>query len=191
MNWKLGLDTFGELYHVNTLHAETAAKELLGDLQTFDRFEKNLRMVAASQKLNLMRMLIPDLGHWPYRQITSTLYFFYPNVIMVMGALGVDLFRIFPLEQSPSKSRTIHTWYIDPKVQKHFTDQTMSYEDRNRGFMEVVENEDYVMAESIQVNADHGIQSEIVLGRNEPALQHVRNAHRLGLGRDLLPVEDM
>ena len=176
---------------MNPLHAETAAKEWLGDLQTFDSFEKNLRMVAANQRFNLMRMLIPDLGRWPYKQITSTGYFFFPNVIMAVGAMGVDVSRIFPLEGSPSKSRTIHTWYIDPKVQKYFIDQAMSYEDRNRVFMGIVENEDYVMAKSIQINAERGIQSQIVFGRNEPSLQHIHNAHRLGLGRDLLPVEDM
>ena len=47
------------------------------------------------------------------------------------------------------------------------------------------------MMEDIQVSAERGIQSQIVFGRNEPALQHIHNAHRLGLGRDLLPVEDM
>ena len=47
------------------------------------------------------------------------------------------------------------------------------------------------MAVEIQVNAELGIQSEIVLGRNEGALQHFHNAHRLAVGRDLLPVGDM
>ena len=191
MNWKLGVDSFGELYHINILHAETAAKEVVGELQTFDRFEKNLRMVAANQRLNLMRFLIPDLGRWPYKQITSTTYFLYPNVIMAVGAMGVDLFRIFPLEGSPSKSRTIHTWYIDPKVQKHFIDSGMSYEEGLKRFRDAVEKEDYPMMEDIQINAERGTQSAIVFGRNEPALQHIHNAHRLGLGRDLLPVGDM
>ena len=191
MNWKLAIDSYGELYHINILHAKTAAKELLGDLQTFDSFEKNNRMVAANRKLNLMRMLIPDAGRWPYKQITSTGYFFYPNTIMIVHEFGVEFLRIFPLEDSPSKSRTIHTWYIDAKVQQHFIDHAMPYEDILRRFRDVVETEDYAMAESIQVNAEGGIQSEIVLGRNEAALQHIHNTHRLGLGRDLLPVEDM
>ncbi len=189
MNWKLGLDTFGELYHINTLHAQTAAKEVVGDLQTFDGFGKNLRMVAANQKLNLMRMLMPSVERWPYTQITSTLYFLYPNVILVVGGAGVDLFRIFPLEDSTAKSRTIHAWYVDPKIQKHMADNAMSYEDRLGMSMEVVENEDYAVAQEIQINAERGIQSEIVLGRNEAALQHFRNAHRMGLGHDVLPVE--
>lgn len=191
MNWKLGIHSFGELYHINTLHAKTAAKEVLGNLQTFDSFEKNLRMVAANQRFNLMRMLIPDLDRWPYKQITSTGYFFYPNVIMAVGSMGVDLSRIFPLEGSPSRSRTIHTWYIDPKIQKHFIDSAMSYEVGLEKFREAVEKEDYPMMEDVQVSAERGIQSQIVFGRNEPSLQHIHNAHRLGLGRDLLPVEDM
>ena len=45
--------------------------------------------------------------------------------------------------------------------------------------------------EDIQKNAERGLQSTIVFGRNEPALQHIHNAHRSGLGRDLLPVEDV
>ena len=47
------------------------------------------------------------------------------------------------------------------------------------------------MLAEIQVNAERGIQSEIVLGRNEVSIQHFHNAHRVGLGRDLLRVEDM
>ncbi len=189
MNWKLAIDTFGELYHINILHAKTAAAEIVGDLQTFDGFGKNMRMVAASQKLNMMRLLMPNMENWPYPHLTSTLYFLYPNVVMAIGGAGVDFFRIFPLENSPSKSRTTHTWYVDPKVQKHFTDGAMSYEDRLSKFIEVVETEDYLMAQEIQANAEHGVQSEIFIGRNEPAVQHFRNAFRSGLGRDLLPIE--
>ena len=41
------------------------------------------------------------------------MYFLYPNVVMLVDTFGVDLLRIFPLADSPSKSRT-HTWYIHP-----------------------------------------------------------------------------
>ena len=41
MNWKLGIDSYGELYHLNVLHPETAGKEVLGNLHTFDRFDNN------------------------------------------------------------------------------------------------------------------------------------------------------
>ena len=189
MNWKLGIDFYGEVYHLNVLHEKTIGDELQGNLQTCDIFEKNLRMVSANQKYGLMRFLVPDQSRWPYRQITSTVYFFYPNVIMMVESYGVDLLRIFPLDDSPLSSRTIHTWYIQPKIQQHFIDSGVSYDERFGRFRDVVEQEDYAVGANIQKNAECGIQTEIVLGRNELALQHFHNAHRLGVGRELLPVE--
>lgn len=191
MNWKIGVDSYGEIYHLNVLHTTTLDKEVVGNAQTFDSFDKNLRMVIANEKLNLMRMIMPIREKWPYKQITYTVYFFYPNVIMMVDAFGVDFLRIFPLEKSPSKSRTIHTWYIDPKVEQYFKDHESAYADRLQRFRNVVENEDYAIAEDMQANAERGTQSDIVLGRNEVALQHFHNVHRMGLARDLLPIEDL
>ncbi len=189
MNWKLGIDSYGEIYHLNVLHPDTAAREVHGNVQTFDRFERNLRMVFANRKIDLVRFSMPIQKLWPYKQITSTIYFFYPNVIMMVDTFGVDLMRIFPLGGSPSKSRTIHTWYIDPGVQKHFEEQGMSYEDRLIRFREVVEKQDYAMLEEVQLNAECGIQSEVVFGRNEAALQHFHSVYRSEMGREPLQVE--
>ena len=88
------------------------------------------------------------------------------------------------------KSRTIHTWYVHANVQKHFEPGGMSCEDRMRTFRDAVVAEDYEMGADVQLNADMGIQSEILLGRNEGALQHLHNGRRSAMGRDLLPVED-
>lgn len=191
INWKLGIDSYGEIYHLNILHWDTAAKEVYANAQTFDRFERNLRMVFANRKIDLMRLSMPIQSRWPYKQITSTVYFFFPNVIMMMDAFGVDLMRIFPLGGSPSRSRTIHTWYIDPRIRKHFEAQGMSYEDRLVRFRDVVEKQDYAMLEEVQLNAERGIQSEVVFGRNEAALQHFHNVCRSETGRELLQVEDV
>ncbi len=135
------------------LHRDTAAKEVHANVQTFDKFERNLRRVFANREINLM--------------------------------------RIFPLGGSPSQSRTVHTWYIDPKIQKHFEEHGMSYEDRLARFRDVVENQDYAMLEEVQLNAERGIQSKVVSGRNEAALQHFHNVYRSETGREQLQVEDM
>lgn len=190
-NWKMAVDTFAENYHVNILHAETVGKEMKAYLQTCDIFKNNLRFVYPNHKLDLMRFLTPDTKRWPYQQIASTLYYLYPNVIMVVDSFGVDLVRIFPREASPSKSRTVHTWYVSPKVQPHLKEAGYSYEERASRFGEVIVNEDYETIANIQLNAERGTQSEMLLGRNEAALQHIHNTLRLGVGRDLLPVEDM
>ena len=188
MNWKLVIDSYGEIYHLNVLHKESIGDAVIGNAQTLATFEKNLRMVVANQKFNLLRMLLPYPDRWPYKQVTQTIYFLYPNVIMMIDSFGIDFLRIFPLNDSPSHSRTIHTWYIDPKVQKQFQDQGLSHEDKLKLFRESVEQEDYVMGADIQKNAELKIQEEIVLGRNEESLQHFHNAHRLGLGREQLQV---
>ena len=188
-NWKIAVDTYGENYHLNILHAQSVGKEVKANLQTCDRFGKNLRLVYPNQKFDLMRFLVSDPGRWPYKQITSTLYFIYPNVIMIVDAFGIDLLRIFPGQNSPSNSRTIHTWYIDPKVQPHIEKLGISYEERITRFRDIVVNEDYGAAANIQCNSEAGIQSEILLGRNEEALQHIHNTHRSALGRDLLQIE--
>ena len=44
------------------------------------------------------------------------------------------------------------------------------------------------MLQEVQLNAECGIQSEVVLGRNEVALQHFHNVYRSETGREPLPV---
>ena len=189
-NWKMAIDTFAENYHVNVLHAETVGKEMKANLQTCDIFKNNARFVYPNQKLDLMRFLSVDTERWPYPQIVSTLYYLYPNVIMVVDTFGVDLVRIFPLEGSPSNSRTVHTWYVSPKVEPHLKEIGYSYEERVSRFRDVIVNEDYETIAKIQMNAERGIQSEILLGRNEAVVQHIHNTLRSGVGLDLLPVEE-
>jgi len=189
-NWKMAIDTFAENYHVNILHAETVGKEMKANLQTCDVFKNNVRFVYPNQKLDLMRFLSVDMKRWPYPQIASTLYFLYPNVIMVLDTFGVDVVRIFPLEDSPSKSRTVHTWYVSPKVEPHLKELGYSYEERVSRFRDVIVNEDYETIANIQLNAERGIQPEMLLGRNEAAVQHIHNTLRSGVGRDLLPLEE-
>ena len=189
-NWKMAIDTFAENYHVSILHAETVGKEMKANVQTCDVFNRNVRFVYPNQKLDLMRFLSVDMDRWPYPQIASTLYYLYPNVVMVVDTFGVDLVRIFPLEDSPSKSRTVHTWYVSPQMEPRLKEAGYSYEERVSRFRDVIVDEDYETISKIQLNAERGFPSEWLLGRNEVALHHIHNALRSGLGRDLLPVEE-
>ena len=190
-NWKMAIDTFAENYHVNILHAESVGKEMKANVQTCDIFKNNVRFVYPNRKLDLMRFLAPDAKRWPYPQIVTTLYYLYPNVILMADSFGVDLLRFFPLEDSPSKSRTVHTWYVDPKVQPRLEEAGYSYDERASRFGEVIVDEDYETIAKIQLNAERGAQSEWLLGRNEAVLQHIHNTLRSGVGRDLLPVGEI
>jgi phenylpropionate dioxygenase-like ring-hydroxylating dioxygenase large terminal subunit len=189
VNWKLAVDTFGENYHFDVLHRETLANDIRGNLQTHDTFGPNYRMVFAYNRFPEVAKAVPDPKQWPFRVMTLSVYFIYPNTIFLVDPYAVDVLRIFPDAEDPAKSTTAHSYYVLPEVKAHFEDPAhpeRSYEDRFEGFNHVIVNEDYRMAESTQRCADAGIQSHILFGRNEPALLHYHNAHRRGLGRPLL-----
>ena len=189
INWKLAIDTFGENYHFDVLHRETLSRDIRGNLQTHDTFGPNYRMVFAYNRFPEIAKAVPDGNQWPFRLMTLSVYFVYPNTIFLVDPYAVDVLRIFPDTEDPAKSTTAHSYYVLPEAKAHFDDPAhpeRSYEDRFRDFNHVIVNEDYRMAESTQRCADAGIQSHILFGRNEPALLHYHNAHRRGLGRPLL-----
>ena len=184
-NWKLAVDTFGENYHFDVLHRKTLANEIRGNLQTHDIFGRNYRMVfALIQRFEELGAAQPNLNEWPFRAMTLSVYFIYPNTIFLVDAGAVDVVRIFPDGDSPRRSRTAHSYYLTEKARPHFAGHR--FEERFEGFNAVVQREDYQMAATTQRSADAGIQAEVLFGRNEPALLHYHNMHRQGLGRPLL-----
>ena len=191
INWKLAIDTFGENYHFDVLHRESLSKDIRGNLQTHDTFGANYRMVFAYNHFPEIAQAVPDPNEWPFRMMTLSVYFIYPNTIFLVDPHAVDILRIFPDTEDPAKSTTAHSYYVLPEVKAYFEDPEhpeRRYEDRFENFNHIIVNEDYKMAESTQRCAVAGIQSHVLFGRNEPALLHYHNAHRRGLGRPLLEV---
>ena len=193
VNWKLAVDTFGENYHFDVLHRESLAPEIRGNLQTHDTYGLNYRMVFASVRaFEDPRAKEETIESWPFRHMTLSVYFVYPNTIFLVDGAAVDVLRIFPVGDDPRRSITAHSFYVPPEVKVYFEDPEhpeRRYEDRFEGFNGVVANEDYKMAESTQRCAEAGIQTHVLFGRNEPGLLHYHNAHRQGLGRPLLKAE--
>ena len=192
-NWKLALDTFGENYHFDVLHRDSLAKDIRGNLQTHDVFGRNYRMVFAQTRgFEEFGRAFATLREWPFRLATLSVYFIYPNAILLVDPYAVDVLRMFPDGDDPRRSRTAHSFYVPPNVKAYYEDPEFperDYAERFAGFNHVVQREDYAMAESVQRTANAGIQRHVLFGRNEPALLHYHNAHRQGLGRPLLAPE--
>ncbi len=188
-NWKLAIDTFGENYHFDVLHRDSLAPEIKGNLQTHDVFGLNYRMVFARKNLLEAFEAIPRLEDMPFKHVTLSVYFIYPNTIFLIDQYAVDVLRIFPEGDSTSKSNTFHTWYVVPEAKHYFEEPEHSYEERFTGFNSVIVNEDYLVASTSQSGAESEAYSHVIFGRNEPALHHYHNAHRKGLNRELLEPE--
>lgn len=188
-NWKLAIDTFGENYHFDVLHRDSLATEIKGNLQTHDIYGLNYRMVFAKKNFQEAYESVSSLQDLPFRHVTLCVYFIYPNTIFLVDHFAVDVLRIFPAENSPKKSNTFHSWYVFQDAKYYFEEDEHSYEERFPGFNSVIVNEDYYVASQSQDGAQSELYSHVVFGRNEPALHHYHNAHRIGLGRDQLELE--
>ena len=189
-NWKLAIDTFGENYHFDVLHRETLAPSIKGNLQTHDIFGMNYRMVFAHQHWDKVVEKVPNEADWPFWFMTLTVYFIYPNTILLMDIGGCDVLRMHPIGDQVDRSRTYHSWYLSPRTLERVetTNEPVDVEERLTGFNSIIRNEDYHIAESSQRSANTGVVSHILFGRNEPALHHYHNVHRRGLNRPELPV---
>ena len=106
----------------------------------------------------------------------------YPNVIFLVDPAGVDILRMYPDNNSPSMSRTHHSYYMNPDFEEEARRSNEPVESRFPGFNKIIVDEDYLVAASTQANALSGAQSHYLFGRNEPALHHYHNTHRRGLG---------
>ncbi len=186
INWKLAVDTFGENYHFEFLHRNSLAEFVHGNLQTSDHYGRNYRMVFATKNIEQL----PDLpqDEWNFRRMALTVYFIYPNVIAVVGQFYLDLFRIVPDLDDPTKSVTYQSSYVDPDnppIGPVFGDMQHRTERLNA----VLRDEDYATAATCQRGALSGAQTHVTFGRNEPALHHYHNTFREALGLELLPLE--
>ena len=96
-NWKYGLDTFFETYHLNSLHYETF-KGLFSPICVFDTFGPHHRYTFAP--LNIEQWPGMDAQDWPLDTIPLQ-YFLFPNTIVSVGStsrtgLTVNIHQIFP-----------------------------------------------------------------------------------------------
>lgn len=186
-NWKLILDTFGEVYHVDSLHRDTLANEVCGNAFTFDVFGRNCRMVLAyANAFELARYAVDAIEEWPFRDMTLSIYIFFPNTVLMMNPYFIDLLRVFPHECDPGRSRVAHSYYIAPGAAPMLVGPRTTDGEWDRRFAlfnPIVVNQDFRVAESIQKCAEAGLQEFINFGRNEAVIQHLHNVRRSSMGR--------
>ena len=193
MNWKLAIDTFGETYHFGTLHRNTLAQDFHGNVQTYDTYKRNHRMMLCLKNIDTMRDQ-PKVG-WHVLSAALPVYYIFPNVQLIIGAGGPTLVRVYPDGANPHMSRSQISFYLDPAFseQEQLRSPRSDYDiedvkQRMQGFAEVIRDEDYVVAAAAHQGAVSGAQEYVTFGRNEPALHHYHNTYREALGMPPLEV---
>ena len=200
LNWKIANDTFGEVYHFNSLHKNTLANILHGDVVTYKEYGRNHRLCLATKYLDVMRQQ-PE-QQWNLPMAGAVVYYLFPNVQLVILNQMMVLVRIYPNRKTigQSLSRVSHysaahrvpqleavervSQRSSDNVYAPETDAPMAFSLSavTELFVSTVEHEDYFMGTKTQITANSGKVEHFLFGRNEPALHHFHNNYRSALG---------
>lgn len=188
-NWKLAMDTFGETYHFSTLHKNTLFNGFHGNVQAYDTFGRNHRMLLVRRDIDEMRHR-PE-AEWHVVEATLPAYWLFPNVQLLPSRDGAFLVRAYPHPTDPGRHVSKISFYRRPDRNGPIdTTQVDMQRTVAQIFASIIRDEDYAMSESQQLTANSGALVEVVFGRNEPALHHYHNTYRAALGMELLPLLD-
>ena len=187
MNWKLAIDTFGETYHFQVLHRDTLGKQLYGNVQCYDTYERNHRMMLCSREIDTFRSR-PE-SEWEVLKATTPVYFLFPNIQLIPSGRapglphsmlqGTTLVRIYPVADDPARSFSQVSFYTHPDVPAELR---LSMSERLAQFSGIIRDEDYVAAASSHLGAESGALEHFTFGHNEPALHHYHNTYNRFLG---------
>jgi phenylpropionate dioxygenase-like ring-hydroxylating dioxygenase large terminal subunit len=193
MNWKLAIDTFGETYHFNVLHKNTLGNFLHANVQCYDTYKRNHRMLLCAKEIDRFRDL-PET-EWDVLKATTPVYYLFPNIQLIPSGRvpglsadtlsGATLVRVYPNHENPHESFSQISFYTNPDIPDELSDDM---NERLAGFSEIIRDEDYVAAAASHAGARSGANEYFLFGRNEPALHHYHNNYNEVLGLEPLPI---
>jgi phenylpropionate dioxygenase-like ring-hydroxylating dioxygenase large terminal subunit len=176
-NWKYGLDTFFETYHLNSLHRETF-KGLFSPVCVFDMFGPHHRYTFAP--LNLAEWVTMPADEWQVDTIPLQ-YFLFPNTIISVGSsaksgLAVNMHQIFPQSADHFVSKLTYCAIGGITSDEHRADIERAYQTARAALV----NEDYsVAAESHAGLPALPAGTKLPVGRQEIGVQNFhRNVER-------------
>lgn len=181
MNWKILVDTFHEGYHIGFLHRDSLTGILHGNVTDFEPFGSNHRLIFPRRKLERLKGEPEET--WDLMWNTATVYALFPNTLLVTQGDHMEVHRVFPAEGRPDRA-VMETGFYVPKAPT--TDEERQHWAANLDLvMKVVLTEDFPAGRTMQMGFSSGAQTEVVYGRNEPAMIHYHQSLRRALG---LPV---
>lgn len=167
INWKFGIDTFLEAYHLPALHRATVAPLIRGNLGAFDAYGDHGRMTFVRFSSSAWDGK-PD-AEWEVLPHIIAVYRLMPNTVLVFQSDHLETWRMLPGE-TPDRSRIEFAFYTP---QAATTDKARAYWKKNYDLaIKTVLDEDFALGERMQRNFMSGVQDEVIYGRNEPALIH-------------------
>ena len=167
INWKFGIDTFLEAYHLPALHRTTVAPLIRGNLGAFEPYGDHARLTFARHTSTEWDGK-PE-SEWDVLPHIVAVYRLFPNSIVIFQSDHLETWRMLPGE-TPDRSLIEFALYSPEPAT---TDKARNYWRKNHDLaIRTVLDEDFALGEKMQRGFMSGLQAEVVYGRNEPALIH-------------------
>src|SRR6185503_19231843 len=145
INWKFGIDTFLEAYHLPALHRKTVAPLIRGNLGAFDAYGDHGRMTFLRFSSSAWDEK-PD-AEWDVLPHIIAVYRLMPNTVLVFQSDHLETWRMIPGETSNS-SRVEFAFYTP---QPAATDKARAYWKKNYDLaIKTVLDEDFALGERMQ-----------------------------------------
>jgi phenylpropionate dioxygenase-like ring-hydroxylating dioxygenase large terminal subunit len=166
MNWKLGVDSYMEAYHLHYLHKASLRPYFYNDSSPFDSFGKNGRIGGVRRTI--------DNANWDDPQALlqhiTLEYQLFPNAVLIYQQDHFELSQVFPHPHKVGIATVVQSVYAP---RENLTAERI--ERFRKSFMlllDVTVAEDFSACEVIQRNLASGSPTVLHLGRNEPGVAH-------------------
>jgi len=169
-NWKYCVDTFGESYHLATLHPNTVGRSAVNDTMVFEPFGLHHRIGYAPKRMAEQAKLAPaSRALLPF----SAVHLLFPNTVIHVTTVGPGratlIYRVFPGTQAGRSFTTVST-YRGGDVPRQ--EPPSAWEELHDYQVNVVGSEDYRVAAAAQVNFEQASATpRVVYGANELSIQ--------------------
>lgn len=167
INWKMAIDTFLEPYHFAVLHRQTVAPLFHPNLCLFDAAGRNFREYLPRRSIG--DVVARPEAEWDAVWHAAIVYYLFPNTIFVMQQDHAEVWRMFPRDGDVGQA-VVHLDFYIPEPAG--TDSARRHWDANIDLtVRTVEHEDFAVSETAWRGMAAGLATDVVYGRNEPALQ--------------------
>jgi len=175
LNWKLAVDTFLELYHIDHLHNATLGPTIMSDLGLFDSFGPHIRITGARTSA-LQPNSIKNKKEFDIH--TLKVHILFPNTILVTHSEHIEIWHVLPGDKENECEVTL-SLFSKEKIKS--ASAKRHWENNFTLAIDVVREEDFPLGEGVQKGFYADPKRKLIFGKNEPGLQHFHKQIKLAL----------
>lgn len=169
VNWKAAVEAFAENYHFPYVHGGSiVGMNTVGNTAAFDAHGPHHRLAFPCPWITDIAVDAPPLDGM------AIVYWVFPNLVLGVSPVGVEIIDILPGDD-PGRCDVRHGWMATVPAGDDAATRA-GYEQLYEAVHAAVRDEDFGMLPGCGAGICHGQHDHMLIGRNEPGVQHVVEA---------------